>query len=57
VAKILPVEFTDYMLWKLIALGALAFFGNFFYTLFTGRALEQDRNDIEAAKGSGERSE
>lgn len=56
-AKILPVEFTDYMIWKFIALCALAFFGNFFYTLFTGRSLEQDRRDIEAARDSAERSE
>jgi hypothetical protein len=51
------VELTDYMFWKLVVLGALAFFGNFFYTLFTGRTLEQDRRDIEASKGSRERQD
>lgn len=51
-AKILPVEFTDYLMWKLIVLGALAFFGNFFYTLFTGRSLEEDRRDTEEAERS-----
>jgi hypothetical protein len=59
VLKIGPVEFnfTDYIIWKFIALGALAFFGNFFYTLFTGRSLEQDRRDKQAAEGSDGRSE
>jgi hypothetical protein len=40
--------FTDFMLLKLLGLGALAFAGNFVYTLITGRSLTADRRDKEA---------
>lgn len=46
----------DYENWlwiKLIGLGVLSFFGNFFYTLFTGRTIEQERS----GQSSGERSD
>lgn len=40
----------DYVITKAIVLLLLAFFGNFFYTLFTGRSLTQDRIDRAAAE-------
>jgi hypothetical protein len=40
-------DFTSYMVIKFIVLVALAFFGNFFYTLITGRSLEQERRRAE----------
>jgi hypothetical protein len=39
------MHFTDYLLWKALGLVALAFIGNFIYTLITGRTLEEARND------------
>ncbi len=44
------MNFTDYMIWKLIALGLLAFFGNFFYTLLTGKNLGEVLRDREEAQ-------
>lgn len=44
------MEYTDYLWFKLIALGVLAFALNFVYTLFTGRSLKQDRRDKAAAE-------
>lgn len=37
------MEFTDYMLVKLVVLGVLAFIVNFVYRLVTGRSLSEDR--------------
>jgi hypothetical protein len=37
------MHFTDYLLWKALGLVALAFIGNFIYTLITGRTLEEAR--------------
>lgn len=39
------MSFTDYMWIKLIVLGLLAFFGNFFFTLFTGKTIEEALNE------------
>jgi|GEM_PF-6255997 len=44
------MSYTDYLIAKFIVLAFLAFFGNFFYTFFTGRSLTQDRNDRAAAE-------
>jgi hypothetical protein len=46
------MEFTDYMWLKLIAMGLLAFFGNLFFRLFTGRSLTEVRRGIEEREGS-----
>lgn len=37
--------FTDYLLWKLIGFGMLAFVVSFVYRLITGRSIEQARRD------------
>lgn len=42
------MDYTDFLWIKLIALGLLAFFGNFFYTLLTGRSLGEDLSDRQA---------
>lgn len=39
--------FTDYLWWKLIILGGIAFFGNFIFTLMTGRTIEEVLRDKE----------
>ena len=46
------MDYTDWLWIKLIGLVLLAFFGNFFYTLFTGRSLEEERTDSPASRGS-----
>lgn len=38
---------TDFLMWKLIILGGIAFFGNFFFTLLTGRTIEEVLRDKE----------
>ncbi len=43
------MELTDWMLYKLIGLGCLAFFGNLFYSLFTGKLLSEVRSGKEDA--------
>lgn len=47
-----PVDITDFMLWKLLALVAIVFLGNFFYTLVTGRSLPKDLHDRQEGPGS-----
>ena len=44
------MDFTDYLWAKAIVLCVLAFFGNFFYTLFTGKSLGEALRDREKAK-------
>ena len=44
------MDFTDYMIWKAVALCALAFLGNFFYSFFTGKSIAQVRRDRESAQ-------
>jgi len=44
------MDFIEYKLYKALALVVLVFFVAFFYRLFTGRTLEQARNDTEAEK-------
>jgi hypothetical protein len=44
------MDFTDYLWAKLIVFGTLAFLINFVYRLVTGRSLEADRRDREAAE-------
>lgn len=39
--------FTDYLWWKLIILGCIAFFGNFIFTLMTGKTIEEVLRDKE----------
>ena len=39
------MEFTDYLWMKLIILGGIAFFGNFIFTLMTGRTIEEVLRD------------
>lgn len=51
------MTFTGFLLWKLIALGALAFFGNLFYALFTGKTLEEARRDIRQKAEHPERQD
>lgn len=41
------MDFTDYIVWKAVALCVLAFLGNFFYSFFTGKSLTQARRDRE----------
>lgn len=44
------MDFSDYLWIKFFVLVGLAFFGNLFYTIFTGKSLEQERNDRESAQ-------
>ena len=44
------MDYIEYKLWKALALIVLVFFVAFFYRLFTGRTLEEARNDREAGK-------
>jgi hypothetical protein len=44
------MDFTDYMIWKAVALCALAFLGNFFYSFFTGKSITQVRRDKQQAQ-------
>lgn len=46
------MDFTGYMIIKFIVLVLLAFFGNFFFTLITGRSLEQVRRQAERDKAT-----
>jgi hypothetical protein len=46
------MDYIDYMWVKLIVLGLLAFFGNLFFPLFTGRSLTEVRRGIEEREGS-----
>ena len=39
------MNFTDYLLFKAIALVVLVFFANLIYTYFTGKSIEQVRRD------------
>lgn len=41
------MEFTDYLIWKLVALAVLAFLGNFFFTLITGKTIDEARQEQE----------
>ena len=45
------MNFTDYMWIKLIVLGLLAFFGNFFFTLITGKTIEEALNERQNREG------
>lgn len=47
-----PVDITDFMLWKLIALGALAFFGNMWFTYRTGKSLTEVRRELAEREDS-----
>ncbi len=44
------MDYTDYLVIKLVVLCVLAFIVNFVYTLSTGRYLESDLRDIKAAE-------
>lgn len=35
----------EYIIWKAVALGVIVFLGNFFYTLITGRSIEEARSE------------
>lgn len=44
------MEFTDYIWIKFIALCVIVFFANLIYAAFTGKSIEQARNDKERAR-------
>lgn len=46
------MSFVDYLWWKLIALGILAFIVNFVYTLRTGKSIEEARREKDRADKS-----
>lgn len=46
------MDYLDYLWVKAIILIILAFVGNFLYTFFTGRSLEEARTDKEAEQNS-----
>ena len=41
------MTYEDWLWFKVIALCLLAFFGNLFYSFFTGKTLGQEQNDKE----------
>ena len=45
------MNFTDYMWIKLIVLALLAFFANFFFTLITGKTIEEALNERRNREG------
>ncbi len=46
------MDYTDWLIIKFIGICAIAFFANFFYTLFTGKDLGQAMHDREEARRS-----
>jgi hypothetical protein len=45
------MDFTDYMLWKLVGICVLAFLWNFFRALI-GKSPQQDQSDKQAPPGA-----
>ncbi len=51
------MEYTDYLLYKFIALVAIVFFVNLIYAAVTGRSIEQERFDKQSGPtGSPDRA-